>query len=90
LLPHDVFVVAFETDQSAALCIQAGHKSLDDLPTIGAAIYVVAKCDQRGGELGMVRDFGKRHFEKIEAAVQISYGVSLAHCFHDGRAPNPA
>jgi hypothetical protein len=27
----------------------------------------------------MVCDLGQRHFEKIEAAVQISYGVSLAH-----------
>jgi hypothetical protein len=29
----------------------------------------------------MIRDLGQRHFEKIEAAVQISYGVSLAHLF---------
>jgi len=27
----------------------------------------------------MVCDQGQRHFEKIEATVQISYGVSLAH-----------
>jgi len=27
----------------------------------------------------MVRDFGERDYEKIEAAVQISYDVSLAH-----------
>jgi hypothetical protein len=27
----------------------------------------------------MVCDLGQRHFEKIEAAVQISYGVSFAH-----------
>jgi hypothetical protein len=26
----------------------------------------------------MVRDLGECHFEKIKAAVQISYGVSLA------------
>ena len=31
------------------------------------------------GQLSMVRDFGQRHYEKIEAAVQISYDVSLAH-----------
>jgi hypothetical protein len=29
----------------------------------------------------MIRDLGQRRFEKIEATVQISYGVSLAHCF---------
>jgi len=27
----------------------------------------------------MACDLGHRHFEKIEAAVQISYGVSFAH-----------
>jgi len=29
----------------------------------------------------MIRDLSQRYFEKIEAAVQISYGVSLAHCY---------
>ena len=38
----------------------------------------------------MLRDLGQCHFEKIEAAVQIRYGISLAHRFHSGRELNPA
>src|SRR6516165_10561835 len=33
----------------------------------------------------MVRDLGQRHFEKIEAAVQIGYGVSFAHYQNQAR-----
>jgi hypothetical protein len=35
-------------------------------------------------------DPGQRHFEKIDAAVQISYGVSLAHRSKNRARPCPA
>jgi hypothetical protein len=31
----------------------------------------------------MIRDLAQRYFKKIEATVQISYGVSLAHHSED-------
>ena len=72
-------MIAFETNQPPTFVIQAAHKVLDDLPAVGAAIHIVAECHECGWGLGMVRDLSQCHFEKIEAAVQISYGVSLAH-----------
>jgi hypothetical protein len=36
----------------------------------------------------MVRDLGQRHFEKIEAAVQISYDISPAHRSKNGIRPS--
>jgi hypothetical protein len=72
-------VVAFEADQLPAIAAQAVHKPLDDLSAVGATIHIVAERDDAGRLLSMVRDLCQRYFEKIEAAMQISYGVSLAH-----------
>ncbi len=72
-------VVALKADQTPAFPARAAHKPLHNLPAVGAAIYIVPKGDQCGRHLSMVRDLGERHFEKIEAAVQISYRVSLTH-----------